>query len=72
MSQNDTNTEGRPGDIRDHPHRRDLLHSRDAEPRRDCKRCSKGALPRAALCEECYGRITEDLCTSQVLERFTP
>lgn len=72
MEQKGTNTAEASDGTFEQSNRRDSLLSSDAERRRECRRCSGRALPGAALCEECYGRITEDLCTSQVLERFSP
>lgn len=53
------------------PH--ESLLSGDAAQRRGaCTHCSNAALPGFVLCPDCYGEIADELCTSAVLERFSP
>jgi len=56
----------------DAEHHESLLSGDAVERQGSCARCSNAALPGSDLCPDCYGEIAEDLCTSAVLERFSP
>ena len=49
---------------------RSLLDDSSRSASADCSRCSQQALSGIALCPDCYARITDDLCTAQVLEQL--
>lgn len=37
-----------------------------------CRQCDSPTLSEFSLCQECFGRLPEDLCTAHVLDALGP